>query len=191
MARASHIDARAIYCLQAAGGVSVLCLEVFLDPGDGTLGILSEVDVLFALGRQQRDAQAVGVGLHLVVIGANLRSQDDDVVLVHDGVVAAVGTGVGGNVDAQLVGAFLKRVGEQCRGAGASAQNQNPQILALKGGRSCGGLSGRSGLDNRSLNGGGGSGLDGLGLLGLFFGQGLGLLLAQDVVVGLAERVVD
>ena len=52
MARASHIDARAIYCLQAAGGVSVLCLEVFLDPGDGTLGILSEVDVLFALGRQ-------------------------------------------------------------------------------------------------------------------------------------------
>ena len=72
MARASHIDARAIYCLQAAGGVSVLCLEVFLDPGDGTLGILSEVDVLFALGRQQRDAQAVGVGLHLVVIGANL-----------------------------------------------------------------------------------------------------------------------
>lgn len=88
MARASHIDARAIYCLQAAGGVSVLCLEVFLDPGDGTLGILSEVDVLFALGRQQRDAQAVGVGLHLVVIGANLRSQDDDVVLVHDGVVA-------------------------------------------------------------------------------------------------------
>ena len=57
MARASHIDARAIYCLQAAGGVSVLCLEVFLDPGDGTLGILSEVDVLFALGRQQRDAQ--------------------------------------------------------------------------------------------------------------------------------------
>ena len=105
--------------------------------------------------------------------------------------MAAVGTGVGGNVDAQLVGAFLKRVGEQCRGAGASAQNQNPQILALKGGRSCGGLSGRSGLDNRSLNGGGGSGLDGLGLLGLFFGQGLGLLLAQDVVVGLAERVVD
>ena len=42
---------------------------------DGTLGILSEVDVLFALGRQQRDAQAVGVGLHLVVIGANLRSR--------------------------------------------------------------------------------------------------------------------
>ena len=53
------IDARAIFCLRAAGGVSVLCLEVFLDPGDGTLGILSEVDVLFALGRQQRDAQAV------------------------------------------------------------------------------------------------------------------------------------
>ena len=46
--------------------------------------------------------------------------------------MAAVGTGVGGNVDAQLVGAFLKRVGEQCRGAGASAQNQNLSSLALR-----------------------------------------------------------
>ena len=99
--------------------------------------------------------------------------------------MAAVGTGVGSDVDAQLGGAFLKRVGEQCRGAGASAQNQNPQVLALKSGRSCGGLR------SRSLNGGGGSGLDGLGLLGLFLGQSLGLLLAQDVVVGLAERIVD
>lgn len=184
MARASHIDARAIYCLQAAGGVSVLYLEVSSIQATAPLGSLIEVDVLFALGRQQRDAQAVGVGLHLVVIGANLRSQDDDVVLVHDGVVAAVGTGVGGNVDAQLVGAFLKRVGEQCRGAGASAQNQNPQILA----RQADGAAEASVAEAVSTTGASTAGaaamLDGLGL-GLFFGQGLGLLLAQDVVVGL------
>ena len=153
-------------------------VEVLAEPLDGASGVAGKVDVFLAAWGEQLNAQAIGIGLHVVVVAANLRSEHDDVVLVHDGGVLTVGTCGGSDVLTGLCGAFLNGVGEHGGGAGASAQDEDLQAIdVLLSGCVGGGL----GLIGDRLA------ADGSGAIGLEaqLGGALGLLVAEQLIVGL------
>ena len=104
-------------------------VEVLAEPLDGTGGIAGKVDIFLAARGEQLNAQAIGVGLHVVVVATDLRGKHDHVVLIHDGGVLAISACGGSDVLAGLCGAFLNGVGEHGGGASAGAQDEDLQAI--------------------------------------------------------------
>ena len=182
-------------------------VEVLAEPLDGASGVASKVDIFLTAGSEQLNAQAIGVGLHVVVVATNLRGEHDNVVLIHDGSVLAIGACGGSDVLSGLRSTFLDGVGEHGRGAGAGAQDEDLQAIdillsgcvggglgligdRLAVGGSGGRLDGSGGLLDSGRRGAGGDGGSTIGLE-TQLGGALGLLVAEQLIVCLQERQVD
>ena len=182
-------------------------VEVLAEPLDGASGVAGKVDIFLAARGEQLNAQAIGVGLHVVVVATDLRGKHDNVVLIHDGSVLAIGACGGSDVLSGLCGTFLDGVGKHGRGAGAGAQDEDLQTvdillsgcigsgLGLIGDRlavsgSGGRLDGSGGLLDSGRRGAGGDGGSTIGLE-TQLGGALGFLVAEQLIVCLQERQVD
>ena len=118
--------------------------------------------------------------------------------MIHDVVVATVRTGVGDDGDTGRAGTLGEGVGQKGAGTGTGAENQDlelapelldPLLASLEVGGTGRSLGVARGSGNLFVRRGGQSGLATIG--GLELGVDCGLLLAEAVVVGLAERVVN
>lgn len=101
-------------------------VEVLAEPLDGAGGVAGKVDIFLTAGSERLNAQAIGVGLHVVVVATNLRGEHDNVVLIHDGSVLAIGACGGSDVLSGLRGTFLDGVGKHGGGARRQRTGRGP-----------------------------------------------------------------